>query len=185
MVHPTNLVILFQGDHLLISYRARDTFALCTIADVSSLVNISRKNVQCWWPTFSLQETPCQSFTPVTGLRRREEALMKGQDQTQRPQRAGRWCFKNLPACFPDLGLSGEKGPCRPNAQMRAQADQGPLLRLQSAGASEKLEERERVDQRNVYYFPPSAPPGLLDIVSEQANKHIFQLLLIIFLLNI
>jgi len=36
-----------------------------------------------------------------------------------------------------------------------------------------------------VYYFPPSAPPGLLDIVSEQANKHIFQLLLIIFLLNI
>src|SRR6266487_1612634 len=57
MVHPTNLVILFQGDHLLISYRARDTFALCTIADVSSLVNISRKNVQCWWPTFSLQET--------------------------------------------------------------------------------------------------------------------------------
>ncbi len=38
---------------------------------------------------------------------------------------------------------------------------------------------------RVVYYFPPSRPPGLLDIVSEQANKHIFQLLLIIFLLNI
>ena len=28
-------------------------------------------------------KVPCQSFTPVTGLRRREEALMKGQDQTQ------------------------------------------------------------------------------------------------------
>ncbi|HYU72870.1 MAG TPA: hypothetical protein VEL31_09330 [Ktedonobacteraceae bacterium] len=38
-------------------------------------------------------KVPCQSFTPVTGLRRREEALMKGQDQTQRPQRAGRWCI--------------------------------------------------------------------------------------------
>src|SRR5215470_17754223 len=29
----------------------------CTIADVSSLVNISLKNLQPWWPTFSLQET--------------------------------------------------------------------------------------------------------------------------------
>ena len=35
-----------------------DTSALCTIADLSSLVNISLIQVQCRWLTFSLQETP-------------------------------------------------------------------------------------------------------------------------------
>ncbi len=58
----------------------------------------------------------------------------------------------------PDLGLSGEKEPCRPNAQMRAQGDRGPLLRLQFAAASEKLEERERVDQRNAITSPLLIP---------------------------
>jgi len=38
---------------------------------------------------------------------------------------------------------------------------------------------------RIVYCFPPSAPPGLPDIVAEQANRHLFQLLPIIFLLDI
>src|SRR6266496_4364081 len=36
-----------------------------------------------------------------------------------------------------------------------------------------------------VYCFPSSRPLSLPNIVSEQANKHLFQLLLIIFLLNI